>query len=122
MTIAEQDRGSLTSTSRPLQGQSDWLFNAQIGYEPFSGTTATLLYHYHGERVAEVGIEGAPDLIEDPFGELNFVFIRELNDNWKITAKAGNILDERSEVLQGGFVTTGLHLGRELSFQLDYIF
>ena len=122
VTIAEQDRGSLTSTSRPLQGQSDWLFNAQIGYEPFSGTTATLLYHYHGERVAEVGIEGAPDLIEDPFGELNFVFIRELNDNWKITAKAGNILDERSEVLQGGFVTTGLHLGRELSFQLDYIF
>ena len=87
MTIAPEDRGVLTVT-RPLQGQSDWLLNAQIGYEPFSGTTATLLYHYYGDRVSQVGIETVPDFYEQAFGELNFVFIRELNDNWKVTAKA----------------------------------
>ena len=42
-------QGVLTTTDRPLQGQSDWLFNLQVGYEPFSGTTATLLYHYFGD-------------------------------------------------------------------------
>ncbi|MDA1371444.1 MAG: TonB-dependent receptor [Proteobacteria bacterium] len=120
--IRDEDRGSLTSLSRSLQGQSDWLFNAQIGYEPVSGTTATLLYHYYGERIAEVGIEGAPDLIEQPLGELNFVFIHELADHWKMTFKAKNILDERSEITQGGFVTTGYNKGREASIKVDYTF
>lgn len=122
VTIAEKDRSILTNTSRPLQGQSDWLFNAQIGYEPFSGTTATVLYHYFGERISEVGVEGAPDLIEQPFGELNTVFIHELSDNWRMTLKGKNLLNERSEVTQGGLITTGFNRGRELSFQLDYRF
>jgi len=120
--IAPENLGVLTTNNRPLQGQSDYLFNFQLGYEPFSGTTATLLYHYYGDRIAEVGIEGAPDLIEEGFGELNFVFIRELDDNWKITAKAKNIFDERFEITQGGFVSTGYNRGREFSLQLDYTF
>lgn len=122
VTIAEQDRGTLTNTSRALQGQSDWLFNAQIGYEPFNGTTATLLYHYYGERISEVGIEGAPDLIEQPFGELNAVFIRELGENWRVTLKGKNLLNEKTEVTQGGLVTTGFTLGRAISLKLDYRF
>jgi len=120
--IAPANLGVLTTNNRPLQGQSDYLFNFQLGYEPFSGTTATLLYHYYGDRIAEVGIEGAPDLIEEDFGELNFVFIRELDDNWKITAKAKNILDERFEITQGGRISTGYNRGRELSLQVDYTF
>ncbi len=122
VTIAEKDRGILTSTSRALQGQSDWLFNAQIGYEPFTGTTATLLYHYFGERISEVGIEGAPDLIEQPFGELNTVFMHEFTESWRMTLKGKNLLDEKSEVTQGGFITTGFNRGRELSLQVDYRF
>lgn len=120
--IRDEDQGVLTSTTRALQGQSDWLFNAQIGYEPFSGTTATLLYHYFGERIVEVGIEGAPDLIEQPFGELNFVFIKSLNDHFSATLKAKNILDERSEIMQHDKVVTGYNRGREISFKLDYTF
>ena len=122
VSIGPEQRGVLTSTSRPLQGQSDWLFNAQLGYEPISGTTATLLYHYFGERITEVGIEGAPDLVEEPFGELNFIFIRDLNDHWKVTFKAKNLLDERSEITQGGLLATGYELGREFSLKIDYNF
>jgi TonB-dependent receptor len=122
VAIAPEDQGVLTSTSRPLQGQSDVLFNFQLGYEPYDGTTATLLYHYFGERIAEVGIEGAPDLIEEPFGELNFIFIKELGEHWRVTAKAKNIMDERSEITQGGYISTAYNKGREFSFQLDYRF
>lgn len=120
--IREQDQGVLTNTSRPLQGQSDWLFNAQVGYEPYSGVTATLLYHYFGERIAEVGTSGAPDLIEQPFGELNFVYIHEFADSWRLNAKLKNIMNERSEIRQGGFITTGFYQGRTASVQLDYTF
>ena len=120
--LKEEDRGILTNLERPLQGQSDWLFNAQVGYEPFAGITATLLYHYFGERITEVGIEGAPDLIEQPFGELNFVYIHELSDNWQLQFKAKNILDEDSEIMQGGMITTSFNKGRDFSFQAQYSF
>ena len=122
VTIAPEDRGVLTSMTRPLQGQSDWLLNAQIGYEPFSGTTATLLYHYYGDRVSQVGIETVPDFYEQAFGELNFVFIRELNDNWKVTAKAKNITDQRNEVRVSDYLVNGYFMGREISLQVDYTF
>lgn len=122
VAIAPEDQGVLTSTSRPLQGQSDVLFNFQLGYEPYDGTTATLLYHYFGERIAEVGIEGAPDLIEEPFGELNFIFIKELGEHWRVTAKARNLMDERSEITQGGYTSTAYNKGREFGLQIDYRF
>jgi outer membrane receptor protein involved in Fe transport len=122
VNIRETDLGSLTNSSRALQGQSDVLFNAQIGYEPYSGTTATLLYHYFGDRIDSVGIEGAPDLIQEGYGELNFIFIKELNRNWQITAKAKNILDARSEITQGSLLANGFNLGREASLQVQYRF
>jgi len=122
VNIRQSDLGSLTSSSRPLQGQSDVLFNFQIGYEPYSGTTATLLYHYFGDRIDSVGIEGAPDLIQEGYGELNFIFIKELNRNWQVTAKAKNILDVRSEITQGSLLTNGFNLGRETSIQVQYRF
>ena len=120
--INPEDSGIVTNLNRPLQGQSDWLLNFQAGYEPFTGTTATLLYHYFGERITEVGIEGAPDLYEQPFGELNFNFIREINDNWKMQFKGRNLLDERSKITQGGLISTAYNKGRQFSFQVDYTF
>jgi len=120
--IAEKNIGILTNTSRPLQGQSDWLFNFQIGYEPFSGTTATLLYHYYGDRINQVGIEGAPDLLEEGTGELNFVFIRELNEHWKFQAKGKNLTDEPYEITQGGLIVNSYNKGRQFSVQMDYTF
>jgi hypothetical protein len=122
VSISPEDQGVLTSSTRPLQGQSDYLLNLQVGYEPMQGTTATLLYHYYGERIAEVGIEGAPDLVEQPFGELNFVFIRDLTDDLAMTFKAKNIGDQRNEITQNGFINIGYNRGREFSFQLDYTF
>ena len=81
-----------------------------------------MLYHYYGERITEVGIEGAPDLYEQAFGELNFNFIQELNENWKIQFKGRNLLDERFTVMQGGLISTAYDIGRQFSLQVDYAF
>ncbi len=110
----------LTNTSRPLQGQSDWLFNAQFGYDGFDGLTATVLYNYVGDRIYEVGILGAPDLIEEGRGELDLVLIKEFRNNWKMSLKAQNLLDERKDITQGGFIATGYQEGRSINFKVEY--
>lgn len=122
VTIGEQEQNILTNSSRPLQGQSDWLFNGQFGYDSYDGMTATLLYHYFGERIYEVGILGAPDLLEAPHGELDFVLSKEFMNNWKLNIKAQNLTDKRKEITQGGLVATGYNEGRSASLKLEYSF
>ena len=122
VTIGAGQSAIVTNSSRPLQGQSDWLFNGQLGYDDFNGLTATLLYHYFGERIYEVGILGAPDLIEEAHGELDLVLIKEFGDNWKVNLKAQNLLDQRKEITQGGLVATGYSEGRNASLKVEYQF
>jgi hypothetical protein len=55
-------------------------------------------------------------------GELNFVYIHEFGDSWRVNAKLKNMMNERMEVRQGGFITTGFYQGRTASVQLDYTF
>ena len=65
---------------------------------------------------------GNTNLIQEGYGELNFILIKELNRNWQVTAKAKNILDARSEITQGSLLTNGFNLGREASIQVQYRF
>ena len=120
VTIGTSGNSILTNSSRPLQGQSDWLFNAQLGYDGYNGTTATLLYNYVGDRIFEVGILGAPDLIEEARAELDLVLIKEFNNSWKMSLKAQNLLDARKDITQGGLITTGYKEGRSLSMKVEY--
>jgi outer membrane receptor for ferrienterochelin and colicin len=122
VTIGVTEQNILTNSSRPLQGQSDWLFNGQLGYDDFNGLTATLLYNYVGARIYEVGILGAPDLIEQARGELDLVLIKEFGEHWKLNIKAQNLLDERKEITQGGLVATGYSDGRTASLKMEYGF
>jgi len=122
VTIGVSEQNILTNSSRPLQGQSDWLFNGQLGYDNFDGMTATLLYHYFGERIYEVGILGAPDLIEAPHGEVDIVLSKEFRNRWKLNFKAQNLLNKRKEITQGGLVATGYSEGRSASLKLEYSF
>ncbi len=122
VTIGVTEQNILTNSSRPLQGQSDWLFNGQLGYDDYNGLTATLLYNYVGARIYEVGILGAPDLIEQPRGELDLVLIKEFGEHWKLNLKAQNLLDERKEITQGGLVATGYSEGRTASLKMEYRF
>ena len=80
------------------------------------------MYNYVGARIYEVGILGAPDLIEQPRGELDLVLIKEFGEHWKLNLKAQNLLDERKEITQGGLVATGYSEGRTASLKMEYRF
>jgi TonB-dependent receptor len=123
ISIRPEDRGILTETSRPLQGQSPLIGNIQLGYtDDDRGIDATLLFNYVGERITEVGVLGAPDKKEQPTGVLDFVFRWRWSDRWAFKAKFGNLLDAKFQILQGPETTQEYRNGRTASIGIQYDF
>ena len=84
--------GTQTSTVRPLQGQSPWVANVQLGYEnPDSGSTVTLLYNAFGPRIEEVGIGGMPDTYERTVHRVDLVASQALPRGFRAQLKVQNL-------------------------------
>jgi outer membrane receptor protein involved in Fe transport len=81
-----------------------------------------VLYNFVGERIAEVGVLGAPDKIEQGTGELDLVFRWRAGDHLSFKAKFGNLLDAEFRILQGSETTQQYRNGRTLSLGLTYDF
>jgi outer membrane receptor protein involved in Fe transport len=112
-----------TNSDRPLQGQSPWVINLQFGYyNPDSPTEWSLLYNEFGERISQAGVLGQPDIYEQPFPQLDFVYKRRFAEDWRFVAKLKNLLDPDVEFTQGQETTRIFQLGRELSLELQWAF
>jgi len=110
-----------TNPDRPLQGQSPWVVNFQVGYNnPDSPHEWTLLYNEFGERITQAGVLGQPDIYEQPFPQLDFVYKLRFREDWQFTLKLRNILNPRVEFTQGEEITREFELGRELSLGLQW--
>lgn len=98
--------GDQTSENRPLQGQSPWVVNAQLGWdhEP-TGTSLSFLYNVFGPRITEVGSSGIPDTWEEPVHRLDFLATQELGQSFKVRVKATNLLDWPSRTITGSEVS-----------------
>jgi hypothetical protein len=124
-STVELDTGqtSQTNSDRPLQGQSPWVVNLQFGYyNPDSPSEWTLLYNEFGERISQAGVQGQPDIYEQPFPQLDFVYKRRVRDNWQLTLKLKNLLDPNVEYTQGDETTRVFKRGREVSLGLQWTF
>ncbi|RFF26870.1 TonB-dependent receptor [Wenzhouxiangella sp. 15181] len=116
-----EDLGILTNESRPLQGQSPYVANVQIGYDDEERDfSATLLLNTVGERIVEVGVLGAPDKIEQPAPDLDLVFQWRWFDLFDFKAEFGNLLDSEFEIRQGEEVTQRYKRGREFSLGVSW--
>ena len=66
----DENAGIQTSNERPLEGQSPYVYNLQLGYDHPEGLWGvTSLYNVFGPRITEVGALGAPTIISYPFIE-----------------------------------------------------
>jgi TonB-dependent receptor len=122
----------LTTTDRPMQGQSSYVFNLNLGYDnPNTSRSAFLAYNEYGKRIVALGSFGAPDYYEYPFKKLDFVLNWQLNDTYDVQikkigysfgVKVTNILDSDVEVRQGDAVyeTHKPGVGVDVSFSLKY--
>jgi len=112
-----------TTASRPLQGHSSYVINAQIGYEnPNWGTTATLLYNTSAKRIVEVGLLGSPDKYSQPFNQLDFIYRQKLTDMFSLNLQFKNLLDDKVRVTQGNKITRTYTKGRYYSVAVSIDF
>ncbi len=112
-----------TNRSRPLQGQSDYLANTTLSYEPEgkSGISLNLGYSVAGDRISQVGVLGLPDIIEEPFHELSFNASIPFSESWRAGIKLKNILDQSVEFTQGGLPVRSYKPGPEVAFSIQWL-
>lgn len=122
VSIRPQDAGTLTNATRPLQGQADHIFNVQLGYDDGFRQKGSFTYHLTGEKIREVGILGAPDVMDQPYGELDFSYTRYIGDHMEFNLKAKNLLNQAVETTQGGFDVNTYREGTSASVGLTYTF
>ncbi|WP_426756369.1 TonB-dependent receptor domain-containing protein [Myxococcus sp. Y35] len=85
--------GAQTNKNRPLQGQSPYVINLNLGYSrPESGTELTLLYNVYGRRISEVGVQRLPDVYEQPFHRVDISLTQQLGSA-QLKLTAANLLN-----------------------------
>lgn len=124
VTVGEQQYSVLTSTERPLEGQSDQVGNVSIQYyRATSETMVRALGSYSGERLTEVGAFGLPDIYEGAFTSVDIVVSQGLDRfvrGVELKLAGTNLLNARREFLQGGYIQRSFEPGRKVSLSLSY--
>ena len=108
-----------TNLSRPMQGQSPYVVNFQLGYDG-ERHEATLLYGRFGQRISEVGVQGQPDIVEQSYDSLDAQWRYRFLPGWRLTVRLRNLLDPTLRYTQGGLDTRSYERGREASVSLEW--
>ncbi len=122
---------NLTTTDRPMMGQSPYVVNVALGYDDReTGNSALLLYNEIGERLVSLGTFGNADKYEQPFAKMDFVAKWKLNNTYEESSdftyamklKAENLLDSEVKITQAGNDTFYFKPGQKftLSFSVKY--
>lgn len=105
--------GAQTSTERALQGQSPWVYNVQLSYEPVEFPVwGTVLYNAAGASIVEVGTNGLPDTLETPARLLDAVVGWNISPGWALKVKASNVLDSHTVREVGSMTVRDVRAGR----------
>ncbi len=91
-----------TNSVRALQGQSPYAGNAFITWShPTWGTEAGIFYNVYGPRISDVGINGLPDVIEQPFHRLDVTVAQRLGAGFQLKLAASNVLNQSVRLKKG---------------------
>ncbi|WP_294822781.1 TonB-dependent receptor [uncultured Flavobacterium sp.] len=87
----------LTSTSRSLQGASDFIINTDIAYEIVANekvnSKVSFIYNTFSDRIYAVGTDGASDIIQKPIHQLDFTWRNTFNSKYQLNLSMRNLLD-----------------------------
>jgi TonB-dependent receptor len=121
--LSERNSAVQTSDSRPLQGQSPYVWNFQLGYDDLDrGINTALLFNIFGERIVDVGTNGAPDIYQQPRPVLDFVYSQKFKEHWKFKFRARNLLNSEVEITQGDETRRSFTVGREYTAAIEWSF
>lgn len=123
VTLTRETAGILTNLERPLQGQSPYVANLQLGWYPADGERElSVLYNVSGRRISEVGVFGIPDVYEEAAGQLDIVFATSLPSDFKLKLRARNLLDPKVEFTVGDEIRREFRRGRSVALTLERSF
>lgn len=98
--IELEDRG-FQESSRPLQGQADFILNLGLYWETVdSDFSASLIYNKVGERIAKVGFGGLGDVIELARDQVDLFFSKRIWSNLTIKVAVKDLLAKDIEFIQ----------------------
>ncbi|MEK9871494.1 MAG: hypothetical protein VW831_17360, partial [Gammaproteobacteria bacterium] len=108
---------------RELSGASEYVVNAIVGYDAFSGNhAATLSYNVFGERLFVAGRNGAPDGFEQPYHSVDFTYTWFPTETITLKLKLRNLLDEEISIEREGVETFVEKPGRVVSVNFNWDF
>ena len=121
-----QRRLDPSETQRPLQGQSPFVLNLDLGYETPGGTSVGLFYNLFGSRLNFVALGLTPDVYEQARGSLDLTVRQPLVRGIALKATAKNLTGASYRLVQElngeTYVTEEYPLGRAFSVGVSYGF
>jgi outer membrane receptor protein involved in Fe transport len=111
-----------TNPERALVGQPDQVYNVVLEWtQPAWGSTARVLFNHSGDKIAEAGAFGIPDVVEQARSTLDLVWrqdLRFISEGLSLKLSANNITDEEIALLGG--MERVYTTGRTVSLSLSY--
>ena len=106
---------------RRLQGQSPYVVNAGVNwFVPATHTALGVLYNRFGDRIASVGTQFLPDVLEEPRDQLDVVLEQRITDRIGLKASAQDLLASKVRFTQGGDVLRGWSPGRVFELKVSW--
>jgi hypothetical protein len=121
VTLTDEQAAKATDQERPMAGQSPWVINASIGYEPEKKPfRAFIYYNVFGPRIVEVGSLGLPDVIEQPFHSLDFTAFYDFTEHWQLSVSGKNLAFQAVRTTQGPYDFETYEVGAEFGAKITW--
>jgi outer membrane receptor protein involved in Fe transport len=88
--LTEQQEGFLTSSDRQLAGQADYVYNLIVTYDG-ERHDFTIAFNAIGRRLRGVGVNGQPDIFQDPYPTLDATYTWQIWDDGKLKLSGGRL-------------------------------
>ncbi len=115
--------GLQTAKQRPLQGQSPYIINWQIGYEnPNVKWNWNVIFNMIGRRITEVGTQKRPDIYEEAQPQFDLTGNYRATKNSLVSLRGRNVLNPDVRFTQGGETVRQEKKGDAYSVSWSYNF
>jgi outer membrane receptor protein involved in Fe transport len=119
--LSDEQKRLATSQERPLAGQSPYVANLGLGWEPeWIGLSAFCFYNVFGRRIADTGKGGVPDEYEEAFHSVEANVNYEFFDHLTVSVSGSNLLFEKERFTQGGVTTLEADKGATFGLSVSY--
>ena len=119
--LSAEQAAQSTNTERPLQGQSPYVVNVELGWaHACTGSQLSILYNVFGPRITDVGAVPLDDVKEQPFHRVDVSYNQKLPGRLGLKLAATNVLNQDVVRRQGAFDIERYASGIGLSASLEW--